>query len=105
MVVLTAIALLSVGFASTAAATEISKASAPEPCSADFVYNGARSGAISKCPPGTYRHWHQAHVTCFNILFFDCHGPVVGGTSESVVWCPHEGQKASRVWNTQGPDD
>lgn len=73
------------------------------PCYVVDINVGDRQGARSICPPGTWMHWHQVHVRCRWIAEPTEHGPIVGGTSVSEVFCdgPHY---RVRSWNTQGPD-
>ncbi|MFI6476972.1 hypothetical protein ACIBH1_03495 [Nonomuraea sp. NPDC050663] len=75
------------------------------PCYVLTMAIGEREGARSICPPATWRHWHQVHVTCsFAGSTWTESGPMVGGTSVSEVLCGDR-ELRRRAWNTQGPDE
>ncbi|MEU4233784.1 hypothetical protein AB0F17_56715 [Nonomuraea sp. NPDC026600] len=88
------------------ATAESSIVRATGPCYVvDINDDDVKRGARSVCPPGTWRHWHQVHVTCKGFITrHDEHGPMVGGTSVSEVLCPSVTRR-SDSWNTQGPDE
>ncbi|GAA0454811.1 hypothetical protein GCM10009544_16950 [Streptomyces stramineus] len=100
-----ALALMGGGMMAAPAAADAGGRLADGPCRAEPVIGGVLVGARSVCPPGTYRHWHQVHVTCRKRLAtYPAHGPITGGTGVSEVRCTL-GWTVSNWWNTQGPDD
>ncbi|WP_445400674.1 hypothetical protein ACSMX9_06405 [Streptomyces sp. LE64] len=102
------LALIGGGLVNAPASAVASEKAVAGPCRAELFADALGVGARSVCPPGTYRHWHQAHVSCFHPqqhpVPFTLSGPVVGGTSVSQVRCLY-GHTVSNFWNTQGPDD
>ncbi|OUC90872.1 hypothetical protein [Streptosporangium minutum] len=73
------------------------------PCYVERFSVGRQPGARSVCPPQTWTHWHQVHVTCSFIAEVTEHGRMTGGTGVSEVMCPRNHILRS-AWNTQGPD-